>query len=761
MKQNELPVWQVMDEVLATVRQDKNLVLVAPPGSGKTTQVAQALLDQRSLEGAIVVVQPRRLACTSVATYIASERGIVIGDEVGYIVRYDGQASANTRLLFLTDGVLLRFLEQDPNLSWAGTVVFDEFHERRVNADLALGLLKQAQARRRNLRLLAMSATMQSDRVAAYLNAVSLATEGRSYQVDVQYDEAVRREEDVLGALPRWVKTLCEKHASGDILVFLPGKEEIRRAKRLLAPLEQTGLTLLELHGELAREEQHRIFLPLETRKVILSTNVAETSVTIPGVRFVIDGGFERRSEFDPDLRINHLNLVRISHASADQRAGRAGREGPGVCVRLWTRAIHKTLMKQTPVEIQQTDVSSTVLTLRSLGIRRAHTFDFLDAPKQDKLEAAEELLIQLGAVGHDDELTPVGWRMLRLPLPPRYARMVVESETHGCVRELATIAALIAGRPIFLSKRPEGVPDPRDTFRRGMSSDFFTLLEMYDVACRHWHDLDDWCLKQGIRTDAFIEADKLREKLIRKAKDRGSFVNKHPADEAIVRHCLLTGLVDMIAKCSPNGTFSVANGMTCTKDRRSVVQGELVAAADIRSRRTQMRKETAVIGTLDLLTEVSNEELARLLQPFTHVVRIPLEFRPETGELLVREETRYQLLVLDWKEIYVNASSIRYVLAEQEARVAHFGWKRVVVQPGINRRGMVLWQGKKISVASDRPGTFWASITTKGTGIAIMLRERLVDAPSLTPIAPVPPTSLEARLARLSPAVGKLLGKS
>jgi ATP-dependent helicase HrpB len=756
-----LPIYAVIPNVAEAVRQGRNVVLIAPPGSGKTTQVPKALLELRSCEGAIVVVQPRRLACTTVATRVAEEMGVSIGNEVGYIVRYDGQASSKTRLLFVTDGVLLRLMEKDPSLSWASIVVFDEFHERRANVDLALGLLKQVQARRRDLRLVVMSATMQSERVAKYLNAVSFKAEGRTYPVEIEYDDRVRDDDEALEAVPRWVAKLQNRGEEGDILVFLPGKEEIRHATHAIESLHMKDLTVLPLHGELPPDEQQNAFLPLEGRKVILATNVAETSVTVPGVRFVIDTGFERRSEFDADLRISHLNLGRVSQTSADQRAGRAGREGPGKCVRLWKSNLQKMLSRQAPVEMENSDLASVVLTLRSLGIKSVESFDLLTRPDPEKIQAAELLLTHIGALNGDGELTPVGWRMLRLPLPPRYARMVVEGESNGCLNEMATIAAFMSGRPLFVEKRG-AKQTVRERHARHTASDFFTLLELHHASQVRDEQLDGWCKENGVRVEALVEANRLRRKVIAIATERGSFFNRRPAHLDVVCKCILTGLVDMVAMRTQGNTYRLANGMTCTKDDASVVSANIVVAGSVRAR----RNTTDGSGIIGFLTHVEAATLQRATEHLTHVVRLPITFNQADGSLTVREEVRYQELVLRAKESQVDAHEAEAVLAEQRVRAQNANWQRVDIQPGIGRRGYVIWRGVRVEVPADQAGPHWASVE-EGSRTVIVPRERIAAvlvakteiSGKVTHTSNLP-ANLQARLARLSPAVGKLLGK-
>lgn len=764
MNTQDLPIWTIVPEFLRAMQQKLNVVLMAPPGSGKTTQIPWLLHERHCYAGTIVVVQPRRLACTTVAARVAEEHKLAIGDEVGYIVRYDGQVSLKTKLLFVTDGVLLRFLERDPNLSWASVVIFDEFHERRASVDVALGLLKRAQTQRRDLRLIIMSATIQGERVTEYLRAVSLETHGRNYPVDVRYDEDVADERDVPEAVNRWVRKLHRNNQPGDILVFLPGKEEIQRTARLLLGTGASGLSIVELHGELPREEQRRAFLSVEGRKVILSTNVAETSVTVPGVRIVIDGGFERRSEFDAGLQINHLNLTRISLASAEQRAGRAGREAPGICVRLWPPSLNKQLAKHPPTEIQEMDLASVVLTLKSLGIKHPQTFDYLDRPEPARLQAGEELLEKIGALDAQGELTPTGWQMLRLPLPPRYARMVVEGEHNSCLQEMATIAALMTGRPIWLPRRDPRAPDPRLAFKPDHASDFFSLLNMEQASRQREDDeyLEAWCLEHGVNADALREAKRLRRKVIDVAKARGSFVNKRPAHRDELCRCVLTGLVDMVAQHVQGRTYALANGMVCDQARSSHVKngGLMVVAVARKLAGPKPRKQDRVDGTVDLLTAIKPEWLERMAPHLIYSVDVPMEHDHKSGVLTVRQERRVQQLVISFDTIQVTGEQVAQVLSDQEVRAQHQGWHRVEVMPGMNHRSHVIWRGKKVAVNSEATGPHWAEVKEDTLPITIELRERTISPPTAD-IKYKQPTAASSESVRgISSILSKILSK-
>lgn len=757
MEPSRLPIWNIMPSVLGALRRGQNIILSAAPGSGKTTQVPQALLDNNLAKGTIVVVQPRRVACRAAARRIAEERGAAPGEEIGYIVRHDAKRGAATRVLFVTDGVLLRFLERDPCLPWAGAVLFDEFHERRASTDVALGLLRTAQLRRPSLRLLAMSATMEHERIQKFLNAQAFSAEGRSYPVEVQYSPAETLQETLDAAATR-VLGIHAEAVSGDILVFLPGKEEIKSVQKAIATRASSNLTVLPLHGELTRHAQDRVFVKANGRKVILATNIAETSVTIPGIRTVIDAGFERRADFDPALGINRLALSRVSKAAADQRAGRAGREAPGRCIRLWSRETHEQLEDYAPVEMQRTDLASVVLTLKSLGIQDPAKFNFLDPPSPERLRAAEEYLVQLGAVS-DGLLTPTGWRMLRLPLPPRYARMVVESERSGCLKEVASIAALMAGRPI-LALSPEGKRrgEAKVHFARDDSSDFFSLLAMFFEA-RLYRWSEEWCERHGINSEALKEAIHLRRKIIHVAFSRGAPSTFQPGKPAAIRRCILSGLVDRVAQREKGREYRLINGLGCVSDAATVVKGQLIVAADIRSIPVRRQFTSSAQAALSFITRIDPEMLLQVAPHLVQRIRLPIELDRETASLRICEEIRYQDIALERHSVSVDILEAVKVLAEQKERASHHGWHRVEVLPSIGRKPFILWQGKKFPITADGVGSYWAVVSgTRNTNFT--LKERIVVLPGTQEEPPLPPVLTE-KVTRTGSAVAKLLGRN
>jgi ATP-dependent helicase HrpB len=448
-----LPIDGLLPEVVSALRRGPGLVLEAPPGAGKTTRVPRALLEA-GLAGAgeIVVLEPRRLAARMAARRVAEELGERPGETVGWQVRFEDVSSPRTRIRYVTEALLTRRLLAHPTLPGVSAVVVDEFHERHLQSDLALALLRRLHGGERpDLKLVVMSATLEAGPVARFLSAPSLRSEGRAFPVAIEFlapAEAardLRLEERVAGAVRRALR----EEPDGHVLVFLPGAAEIRRAREALegAPaFEASGVEVVPLHGDLPPDEQDRAVRPSSRRKVILSTNVAETSVTIEGVVAVVDSGLARVAAHSPWSGLPTLELRKVSRASAAQRAGRAGRTRPGRCLRLYTSHDHDSRPEFDVPEIRREDLAETALALASLGIS---DLAWLEPPPPASWEAAGQLLRRLGALDSAERVTALGRRLLRFPLHPRLARLVVAATDAGAGAEGALLAALLGERDI------------------------------------------------------------------------------------------------------------------------------------------------------------------------------------------------------------------------------------------------------------------------------------------------------------------------
>jgi ATP-dependent helicase HrpB len=445
---DNLPIASVLSKAVAASRGGA-VVVTAPPGSGKTMLVPAAVLDDLPAAQKVVLIQPRRLAARAVARRIAMLRDGLVGDEVGYHVRFDRQAGRDTRLLVVTTGILLKRLLDDVALEDIGTVVIDEFHERTIEMDLVLGMLVRIrQTLRPDLRIVVMSATLAAEPVAKLLGDCPIIhAEGRPFPVQARYERWGEQ-----GELEnRVAKRVAEAFVAttGHVLVFLPGVGEIMRCQRALSPLaERDGHALLPLFGDLPAEQQDRVLNELGQRKIILATNVAETSLTIEGVTAVIDSGQARQMRVSPATGLPRLELVPISQASADQRAGRAGRTAPGICWRLWDEASHRARpLAETP-EVLRGDFAEPLLQLLALG--ESQGFPWLDAPPSDSVINARQLLELLDGTNDAGEITPLGQELARLPAHPRLGRLLLAGAEHGVLRETSIAAALLSERDPF-----------------------------------------------------------------------------------------------------------------------------------------------------------------------------------------------------------------------------------------------------------------------------------------------------------------------
>ncbi len=463
----DLPIVTALPEIRAALQRHRNLVLQAPPGAGKSTRVPLELLAEPWAEGRrILMLEPRRLATRAVAQRMAATLGEPVGRTIGYRMRLDTRVGPATRIEVITEGVLGTILQRDPALEGVACVVFDEFHERSLQADLGLALCLDVQANlNEQLRLAVMSATLATEPVARLMgDAASVRSAGRSHPVDVAYlAPPAARDAGTAAALARSVVSAIRRalENEGDVLVFLPGAAEIRRVHAALEESPTPGVVVAPLFGDLAQSEQDRALEPAPhgERKVVLATNIAETSLTIEGVRVVVDSGLERRSRFDPVSGMNRLETRRISRASAEQRAGRAGRLAPGVCLRLWSESTQRGLEPHAPAEVLEADLAGLALELAGWNVRDATSLAWLDPPPEAALAQARELLQGLGALDAGGRITAHGRAMLELRLHPRLAHMLLRARDLGRVSLACDLAALLSERDLL-----KGPPGERDS---------------------------------------------------------------------------------------------------------------------------------------------------------------------------------------------------------------------------------------------------------------------------------------------------------
>jgi ATP-dependent helicase HrpB len=445
MTQQAFPIADLLPEILRSLADHPRLVLEAPPGAGKTTQVPLALLDAPWRAGRkIVMLEPRRVAARAAAGFMAKQLGETVGETVGYRIRFENKVSAKTRVEVVTEGILTRMLQDDPMLEDVAAILFDEFHERHLAGDLGLALALDVQAGlREDLRIVAMSATLDGEKLAQCLDAPRLSSAGRSFPVKIAH-VAARRDEAMEHQVKRTVAHALSEHP-GDVLVFLPGQREIGKVQALLADaIEPSSTEILALHGELPVEQQSRVLQPSQDgrRRVVLATNVAESSVTLPGVRVVIDSGLAREPRYDPNSGFSRLDVVSIAQASADQRAGRAGRVAEGWTYRLWPES--QRLEPQRRPEIAQVELASLVLELAAWG---SDSLRFVDAPPIGAMSAARDLLRRLGALDASFTITALGRRMLAVGTHPRLAAMLLSTRDDAETALACDLAALLEAR--------------------------------------------------------------------------------------------------------------------------------------------------------------------------------------------------------------------------------------------------------------------------------------------------------------------------
>ncbi|WP_369978488.1 ATP-dependent helicase HrpB [Xanthomonas bundabergensis] len=691
------PIDPLLPQIRDSLAAHPRLVLEAPPGAGKTTQVPPALLDAPWLHGRrIVMLEPRRVAARSAATFMARQRGEAPGETVGYRIRFENKVSARTRIEVVTEGILTRMLQDDPMLDGVGALLFDEFHERHLAADLGLALALDVQAQvREDLRIVVMSATLDGERLAQFLDAPRLSSAGRSYPVDIAHFPA-RREEALEAQARRAVEHALQQHP-GDVLVFLPGQREIARvqaaleqstvvsdrspdaasgavssgtasagpssgaARQLLPGEEGSGVDVLPLHGELPVEQQARVLQPDPhgRRRVVLATNVAESSVTLPGVRVVIDAGLAREPHYDPNSGFSRLDVTAIAQASADQRAGRAGRVASGWAYRLWPQS--QRLEAQRRAEILQVELAGLALELAAWG---SDALRFVDPPPAGALAAARELLQRLGALSENHAITASGRRMLALGTHPRLAAMLLAAPDARAQALACDLAALVEARDPLrqggdaLAARWRALA----AFRRGRAPHDANRggLAAIDAAAKQW--------RRRLRSDAAapdsVEAHELGDLLAHAFPDR--IATRHPADPL---------------------RYLLANGRSARLFDHSDLRGEPWLVA------TELRYEAKDA----LLLRAAPVDEARLRADFPQrfVQQDVVRWDPERRALSALRETRFDRIVLDSRPAgRVDPAHAAAALTEavRELGLAALPWSETLTQWRARAAGLRAW---------------------------------------------------------------------
>ncbi|MDB6094799.1 MAG: Helicase ATP-dependent domain protein [Verrucomicrobia bacterium] len=677
----ELPIYELESAVVSALRASGRLIVQAPTGSGKSTQIPQMLLRHGVLgdRGEVVVLQPRRLATRMLAKRVAEEVGTRLGEIVGYQIRLESRVSELTRIRFVTEGILLRQMSFDAELRGVKAIIFDEFHERHLYGDISLARAVQLQhTTRPDLKVIVMSATLDAGALKAYLAPCEvLVSQGRSFPVRIEYlPKAVNFEHE-----PAWeiAARECERVAgetTGDMLVFMPGAYEISRTMQAIQGVRTLrDFVTFPLHGELPPEQQDRAVARYENRKIIVSTNVAETSLTIDGVTAVIDCGLARVARFDPHRGINTLLVEKISVASADQRAGRAGRTAPGVCVRLWTEREHGQRALQELPEVKRLDLSEVVLTLKASGIDDVVNFPWLERPEPRALERAELLLTDLGALateGREGPLSPpsglsadsvigtrgghappriteMGRKMLRFPVHPRYARMLLAAQDRGCVRPVALMAALTQGRNFLLRGVPRDVEQAReDTLGEEHESDFFLLMRAWRFADKAGYSLDA-CRRLGIHAQGARQVGPLFEQFLAIAEKEGLDVSERRTDGAEIRKCVLAGFSDQLARRLDGGTLRcelVHNRRGVLARESAIEKSPLLVAAEI----SEIEGRGGEVNVLLSLATAIEEAWLREIFPADYREVRGVTYDETIKRVVSRRERRFRDLVLDAK---------------------------------------------------------------------------------------------------------------
>ncbi|KAI9678194.1 MAG: hypothetical protein M1817_006139 [Caeruleum heppii] len=592
-----LPVARHRKELLYLIETFPVTIVIGQTGSGKTTQIPQSL-EQAGwcADGQVVAVtQPRRVAATTVATRVADEMGCKLGQEVGYSIRFEDVTSAATRIKFLTDGLLLREALVDPLLSRYSVIMVDEAHERSISTDILLGILKKIRKKRPELRIVISSATLQAEEFLRFFTGEPEATdakvgngqgkigsiislEGRMYPVDILYLE--QASEDYVESAVQTVFDIHAKEPPGDVLLFLTGREEIDRVIQMISERSASlhprapSLQPLPLYAGLSTEQQMYVFesAPEKTRKVIVSTNIAEASVTIDGIIYVIDCGFVKLRAFNPSTGIETLTATPVSKASATQRAGRAGRTKPGKCFRLYPETSYASLPESTIPEVQRSNLAPVILQLKALGIDNIARFDFFTPPPTELVIRALELLYSLGALDDYAKLTkPLGQRMAELGgVEPMMAKVLLTAPKFGCLNEMLSIAAMtsLQGAVWF---QHEGEKKAHESARRKFAveeGDHLTLLNVYQAFSTHGRKKDaKWCRDHHLNYKAMLRAVSIRAQLRRYLERFGIDVSDAPRTTAAsgeaIRRCLTTGYFAHAARMQPDGTFKTVNGGT------------------------------------------------------------------------------------------------------------------------------------------------------------------------------------------------------
>jgi len=666
----------------------------------------------------VVILQPRRLATRLLAARVAWERKVELGREVGYQIRFENVSGPETRIRYVTEGVLLRQMLEDPRLSGIGALIFDEFHERHLYGEITLArALELQESARPDLGILVMSATLDAARLEEYLKPCRvIESRGRMFPVEIEFAASP----SYVDKRPVWEQAasafagFVESGGQGDVLVFMPGSFEISQTIEAIRHEDASkGFILLPLHGELPPGDQDAAVARYEKRKVVVSTNVAETSLTIDGVRCVIDSGLARIPRYDPYRGINTLLIEKISQASADQRAGRAGRTAPGVCLRLWSRDEHAHRSLQELPEVKRLDLAEVVLTLKAAGVRDLRKFRWLEPPEEQALAHAEELLADLGALRKAEgrnpksetaeyaehaegepaaqskskeqeqeepaakteaegreteavlEITPIGRKMLAFPLHPRYSRMLLAAQDYGCVHQACLIAALTQGRDLLLRNVDREIVRWRDDLLGDKAaSDFWLLVRAWNYAVKNQFRLES-CRRLGIHMVTARQVGPLFQQFLDTARREGLDTALKEVPDDALQKCILIGFSDRTARRVDSGTLrcDLVHGRRGTLTRESVVQNSpLLVAAEVR----EVEGKDKVVTTLLSLATAIEEKWLHELFPEDIVSGIRVFYDTASRRVYAEELLQFRGLAIGSRRVDPPADEAARLLSQE-----------------------------------------------------------------------------------------------
>jgi ATP-dependent helicase HrpB len=719
-----LPIDAVLDELARTLAGNNAAVLVAPPGAGKTTRVPLALLDAPWVGNKkIIVLEPRRIAARASAERMAQTLRERVGDTVGYRVRFGSKVSRATRIEVVTEGIFSRQILDDPELSGVAAVLFDEFHERSLDADLGLALARDAQTGlREDLRILVMSATLDGARIAKLLgDAPVISSEGRAFPVMTRY--LGRKADAPLERQMADAIAMALRADPGSVLAFLPGAAEIRRTQNFLAErIHDAGIEIVPLFGALDAAVQDRAIAPAPSgrRKVVLATSIAETSLTIEGVRIVVDSGVARVPRYEPDIGLTRLETVRASRAAVDQRRGRAGRTEPGVCYRLWDEPQTASLAAYTQPEILSADLSSLVLDLAQWGVSDSATLAFLDSPPAPALKEARSLLRELGALDGDGRITAEGNRLRALALPPRLARMIVDSQSFGGGEQAAEIAAVLTERG--LGGDSVDLDFRLDQFRRDRSPRASSARSL----AQRW--------ASQVAASASAASSRSQE-----------------GGELTTGVMLALAFPDRVARNRGNGSFVLANGRGAAVDQASALaRAPYIAVAELTG--------TAAQGRILLAAPIAPADIER---HFADQIETADEISFDRGAMALRARRRRTLHAITLSEAPLTLSA-----SLETARVLADG----LIAAGLDRlpwsKSSKQWRDRVMFLRAAEAGRLpnsWPDLSDAALMAAreIWLVPALADKTSLKEFSPpdlsdalmtLLPWELRARLEREAP---------